>query len=83
MVPVGYLQASLRDLADSKALRVALVAMEHSDYWVAEQMVEHCMVTVHAESWVVGGQADWKMTVEGCKYWQQMRVSRVAGMKVR
>ncbi len=65
------------------ALRVALVVMVHSDYWAEGQTVEHCMVTVHAESKAVGGLADWKTALEGRKYLQQMRVSRVADMKVR
>ena len=55
---------------DLVALRVALLVTEHSDYWVAEQMVEHCMVMVHGESWAVGGQVGWKNVLGGRKYLQ-------------
>lgn len=72
----------MKDLADLNALRLELAAMGHSDYWVAEQMVERCMMMVRGESWAVDEQADWKMTVEGRKCLQQMRVFRAVGMRV-
>ena len=82
-VLADYVRVSLRDLANLVALQIALVVTEHSDCWVAEQMEEHCMVMAHGESWAAGGQADWKVTLVGRKYSQQMRASRAVNMNVK
>ena len=82
-VPVDCLQGYSKDLVDSVALLAELVEMGRSDCWVAVQMVERCMVIIRGELWAVGEQVDWKMTVEGRKCLQQMKVSRAVGMRVR